>query len=224
VVGLFGCPTVINNVETLANLPAVLADGADRFLKRGRPQDGGTRLFGVSGAVVKPGLYELPVGTPLREIIFTHAGGLRPGRTLKAVIPGGLSSPVLLPEEIDVAMDCQSLTAAGSMIGSAAVIVIDSETPILYVLEKVVSFYAGESCGQCTPCRMGTSWMAKIVHRAAAGEGRPSDAAELERVAASIPGRTLCPLGDAAALPVLGLVRKFRAEIESAFGGATGKA
>ena len=215
VVGLFQSPTVINNVETLANLPAILRDGAAAFLSRGTPKDGGTRLFGVSGAVVRPGLYELPVGTRLREIVFTHAGGLRPGRTLLGVIPGGLSSPILKADEIDVAMDFDSLAAVGSMLGSAGIVVIDDSAALLEVLKKIAAFYAHESCGQCTPCRLGTSWMAKTAERLAAGEGSPADLDGLIRVASNIKGRTLCPLGDAAAMPLQALVTKFRPALEA---------
>ena len=215
VVGLFQSPTVINNVETLANLPAIVRDGAAAFLSRGTPKDGGTRLFGVSGAVLKPGLYELPVGTRLREIVFTHAGGLRPGRALRGVIPGGLSSPILKPDEIDVAMDFDSLAAAGSMLGSAGIVVIDDSASLLDVLRRIAHFYAHESCGQCTPCRLGTSWMAKTAERLARGEGGPDDLDGLGRVAASIKGRTLCPLGDAAAMPLAALTAKFRIELEA---------
>jgi NADH-quinone oxidoreductase subunit F len=215
VVGLFQSPTVINNVETLANLPGLIRDGAAAFIALGTPKDGGTRLFSVSGSVARPGLYELPVGTKLREIVFTHAGGMPPGRTLRAVIPGGMSSPILRADEIDVAMDFDSLAAAGSMLGSAGVIVIDAEASMLTVLKKIAAFYAHESCGQCTPCRLGTSWMAKTVERLASGEGRPGDLDGLVRVASNIKGRTLCPLGDAAALPVQAVVAKFRAELEA---------
>ena len=220
VVGLFQCPTVINNVETLANLPVIVRDGAAAFISRGKPKDGGTRLFGVSGAVIRPGLYELPVGTKLREIIFSHAGGLRPGRSLQAVIPGGMSSPVLKADEIDVAMDFDSLAAAGSMLGSAGIIVIDDEASLIGVLEKIASYYARESCGQCTPCRLGTSWMAKTVERLAAGEGRPAELDGLARIASNIKGRTLCPLGDAAAMPIQALLSKFRPELEAEIGRA----
>ncbi len=220
VVGLFQCPTVINNVETLANLPLIARDGAAAFLGRGAPKDGGARLFGVSGAVVRPGIYELPVGTKLREILFTHAGGLRSGRTLKAVIPGGMSSPILKADEIDLSLDFDSMAAAGSMLGSAGIVAIDDGTSMLEVLGKIASFYARESCGQCTPCRLGTSWMAKTVGRLAAGEGRPADLDGLVRVASNIKGRTLCPLGDAAALPVQALVSKFRPELEAEIGRA----
>jgi len=215
VVGLFGSPTVINNVETMANIPAIILHGSDHFRQVGLPRDSGTRLFGVSGPVRKPGLYELPVGVSLRELIFEHAGGLKDGRTLKAVIPGGLSAPVLTAAEVDIALDLDSLARAGSMLGSAAVIVIDEETPILAVLKKVTGFFAHESCGQCTPCRLGTAWMDKVVTRMEEGHGERGDLDTLLRLAAGIKGRTLCPMGDAAALPVLALVQKFRPELEA---------
>ena len=214
-VGLFQCPTVVNNVETLANVPFILLNGASRFLEQGLSRDGGTRIFSVSGAVNKPGIYELPVGTNLREIIFNQAEGLKSGKKLKAVIPGGMSSPILKADEIDISMDCESLAAAGSMLGSAAIIVIDDETPILEVLKRVAKFYAHESCGQCTPCRLGTSWIEKIVRRMAEGKGERGDVDNLLRLAENIKGRTLCPLGDAAALPVLSIVKKFREELET---------
>jgi NADH-quinone oxidoreductase subunit F len=214
-VGLFGKPTVVNNVETLANLPGIILHGANWFLALGRPKDGGTRLFSLSGSVVLPGVYELPVGTRLRDIIFDHGGGLLPGRTLKAVIPGGMSAPILTPEEIDAPMECDSIAAAGSMLGSGGIIVIDDSIPMLVVLDRIAKFYAHESCGQCTPCRVGTSWIRRIVRRMAAGERRPGDVDEIARLAGAMKGRTLCPLGDAAALPLLGLVRKFKKELEA---------
>jgi len=214
-VGLFGQPTVINNVETLANLPGIIARGAEWFLGLGRPKDGGTRLFSLSGSVVNPGVYELPSGTPLREMIFTHAGGLAPGRGLKAVIPGGLSSTILLPEEIDIKMDCDSTAAAGSMIGSAGIIVLDDAVSMKTVLDRVTKFYAHESCGQCTPCRVGTSWIRRIVRRMNAGQRRTGDLDQIIRLAEAMAGRTFCPFGDAAALPVLGLIKKFRKELEA---------
>jgi len=214
-VGLFRCPTVINNVETVSNVPRILRDGAEAFRKLGRPGDGGTRLFSVSGAVVKPGLYEVPVGVPLKDLIFDLAGGLPPGRMLKAVIPGGLSAPVLLAEEIDLPLDCDSLFRAGSMIGSGAVIVIDDGTSMLDILGIMTRFYAHESCGQCTPCRVGTSWLHKTVVRLASGNGNMEDIDEIARVASAIKGRTLCPLGDAAALAILAIVTKFRTEFGS---------
>jgi len=219
-VGLFQSPTVINNVETLANVPFIVLNGAAWFLEQGQAKDGGTRIFGVSGAVNRPGIYELPVGTSLRQIIFENAGGLKPGRTLKAVIPGGMSSPILLPEEIDVTMDCDSVAAAGSMLGSGGIIVIDDRTPIMNVLAKVAKFYAHESCGQCTPCRLGTSWIHKIVKRMAAGKGKADDVDTLIRLASNIKARTLCPLGDAAAMPIAAIAKKFRTELEPAMKGS----
>jgi NADH-quinone oxidoreductase subunit F len=213
-VGLFQCPTVINNVETLSNIPAIVLEGADWFIKKGLPKDGGTRVFGVSGMVKKPGIYELPLGTKLRTIIFDHAGGMRDGKELKAVIPGGMSAPILTADEIDLAMDFDSLAGAGSMLGSAAIIVIDKGTSILEVLKTVAKFYSHESCGQCTPCRIGTSWIHKIVKRLAQGEGEPDDIDAIIRLAGNIKGTTLCPLGDAAALPILSICRKFRGELE----------
>lgn len=213
-IGLFQCPTVINNVETLSNVPSIILKGADWFLKKGLPKDGGTRIFGVSGMVKKPGIYELPVGTNLRTIIFEYAGGMKDGKVLKAVIPGGMSAPILKEDEIDLPMDGDSVVDVGSMLGSAAVIVIDKETAILDVLKAVAKFYAHESCGQCTPCRIGTSWINKIVKRLASGEGEKSDIDMIIHLASNIKGKTLCPLGDAAALPILSICQKFRRELE----------
>lgn len=214
-IGLFNCPTVINNVETLSNIPYIILNGADKYLQKGLPQDGGTRIFSVSGMVKKPGVYELPLGTKLKDIIYKHAGGLKEGKKLKAVIPGGLSAPVLTPEEIDIPMDFDSLAEANSMLGSAAIIVIDQKTSMLEVLKVITNFYSHESCGQCTPCRIGTSWISKIVHRIRAGKGKKNDLDNIIRLASSIQGKTLCPLGDAAALPILSLTHKFKQELQS---------
>ena len=213
-VGLFQGPTVINNVETLCNVPALILHGAEEFLRRGLPRDGGTRLYSISGAVNKPGCYELSVGASLRELIFEKAGGVKGGRPLKAVIPGGLSAPILTADEVDIKLDGDSLVAAGSMLGSGGIIVIGAETRILDVLAKVAKFYAHESCGQCTPCRIGTAWISKIVGRMISGRGRGDDLETITRLASSIKGRTLCPMGDAAAMPILALVSKFSAELE----------
>jgi NADH-quinone oxidoreductase subunit F len=216
VVGLFRSPTVINNVETLANVPEIIGRGADWFAGRGRPKDCGTRLFSVSGAVRRPGVYELPTGTPLRTIIERHAGGPPEGVAVKAVIPGGLSAPLLRADELETPMDFDSMAQVCSMIGSAAIIVVGDKTPILDVLEITARFYAHESCGQCTPCRIGTSWIHKIVSRMAEGKGRPADLDLILNLADGMKGRTLCPMGDAAALPVHALVSKFRDELEQA--------
>ncbi len=214
-VGLFQCPTVINNVETISNIPHIILNGAEWFVKKGLPKDGGTRIFGVSGMVKKPGIYELPLGTSLKDIIYKHAGGMKEGKKLKAVIPGGMSAPILKADEIDIKMDFDSLVEANSMLGSAAIIVIDEETSILDVLKIVTRFYSHESCGQCTPCRIGSSWINKIVRRIAEGKGEKEDIDNIVRLASNIEGKTLCPLGDAAAMPILSITKKFRKEIES---------
>lgn len=213
-IGLFNSPTVINNIETLANVPFIILNGAEWFVKRGLPRDGGTRMFGVSGMVENPGVFELPLGTKLRTIIEEYAGGVKKGRSLKAVIPGGLSAPILTADEIDLPMDFDSLAGAGSMLGSAAVIVIDEGTPMLDVLRIVTRFYSHESCGQCTPCRIGTSWIYKIVSRIADGHGEKDDIDTIIRLASNIKGKTECPMGDAAVLPILSICRKFRSELE----------
>ena len=214
-IGLFQCPTVINNVETIANIPQIILKGAEWFCQQGLPKDGGTRIFGVSGMVANPGIYELPMGTKLKDIIFKHAGGMKEGKKLKAVIPGGMSAPVLKEDEIDIKMDFDSLAEANSMLGSAAIIVIDKDTSMLDVLKVIAKFYSHESCGQCTPCRIGTSWINKIVKRIAEGQGKKEDIDTIIRLASNIKGKTLCPLGDAAALPILSIAQKFRGEIES---------
>lgn len=223
-VGLYGSPTVINNVETLANIPALIGLGAEAFLKRGLPGDGGTRLFSVSGNVRRPGLYECPLGTSLRELIFEKAGGPAEGRCLKAVIPGGLSAPILKADEIDIPLGFEALAAARSILGSAAVIVIDDDASMLEVLAAVVRFYAHESCGQCAPCRLGTSWLKRIVERMAAGGATAEDPEAILKIARGMQGRTLCPMGDAAALPVIALITKFSTEILAAAGPRSGGA
>jgi NADH-quinone oxidoreductase subunit F len=214
-VGLFQCPTVINNVETISNIPSIILNGADWFCKQGLPKDGGTRIFGVSGMVKNPGTYELPMGTSLKDIIFKHAGGMKEGKELKAAIPGGMSAPILKADEIDIQMDFDSLVNADSMLGSAAIIVIDKDTSILDVLKLVTKFYSHESCGQCTPCRVGTSWINRAVKRMVEGNGKKEDIDNIERVASNILGKTLCPMGDAAAMPILSITQKFRKELES---------
>lgn len=215
IVGLFQGPTVINNVESIAAIPHIVKNGGEWFNGLGAPGiGGGVKLFPVSGHVKKPGVYELPMGTPLREIIYKHAGGIRGDKKLKAVIPGGASAPVLKPEEIDVPMEYANLAKIGSMMGSGAVIVMDEDTDLVKTLRVLLCFYAHESCGKCTPCREGTGWMAKIIKRIEKGEGESADLDTIVSIANGIRGRTLCPLGDAAIGPALSFVTKFRQEFE----------
>jgi NADH-quinone oxidoreductase subunit F len=188
--------------------------GGDWFAGLGTPKNGGTRLFAVSGHVNRPGTYELPLGIPLREIIFNYAGGMKDNKPLKAIIPGGSSCPILTADEIDVKMDFDSVAAIGSMLGSGGVVVMNEETCMVKALLRITKFYAHESCGQCTPCREGTAWLKKILQRVNDGEGRPEDLERLLDIAFNMLGTTICPLGDAAALPVRSYVQKFRKEFE----------
>jgi len=213
--GAFRCPTIVNNVETLSYVPPIIKNGAPWFAAMGTERSGGMRLFGVSGQVNKPGIYELPIGTPLRKIIYDFAGGVRGDKKIKAVVPGGSSTPPLRPEEIDVPMEFDALAKIGSMAGSGAVIVMDEDTCLLDALRVTTRFYHHESCGQCTPCREGTGWLDKILHRMAGGGGRIQDVDNLVSIARGIFGHTICPLGDAAAMPVMGYLKKFREEFES---------
>jgi NADH-quinone oxidoreductase subunit F len=210
--GLFGKPTTINNTETFASIPFVLKMGGEAFLNLGKANNGGTKLFSVSGHVNRPGNYEIPLGTPFTELLQL-AGGMRGGRKLKAVIPGGSSSPVLPADIImDCALDYDSISKAGSMLGSGAVIVMDESTCMVKALERLSFFYHEESCGQCTPCREGTGWLHDVIRRIENGEGRPDDLDTLEYVAGNIGGRTVCALGDAAAMPVQSFIKHFRDE------------
>jgi NADH-quinone oxidoreductase subunit F len=212
--GLYGKPTTINNAETLASVAEILNNGADWFLNIGKPNSAGPKVFSVSGHVNKPGNYEVPLGTPFPELL-EMAGGVRNGRKLKAVIPGGSSTPVLKADVImGLTMDYDSMAKAGTMLGSGAVIVMDDTTDMVKVLARISHFYYEESCGQCTPCREGTGWMARIVHRIYHGEGRQEDLDLLTDVAGKIGGRTVCALGDAAAMPVIGFVKTFREEFQ----------
>jgi NADH-quinone oxidoreductase subunit F len=212
--GLFQCPTIVNNVETLACVPFILREGAERFANLGTARQGGTRLYSVSGHVNRPGLYEAPAGVTLRTLIESHAGGVRAGRKLKAVIPGGMSAKVLTADEIDVGMDFDSLTAAGTMAGSAGVIVMDDTTCMLDALRAAAKFFAHESCGQCSPCREGTGWIYRITQRIEQGNGRPQDLDDLLGIARDMEGKTICVFADAAAWPVQSYISKFRAEFE----------
>ncbi|HND84831.1 MAG TPA: NADH-quinone oxidoreductase subunit NuoF, partial [Pseudobdellovibrionaceae bacterium] len=197
-------PTIVNNVETLAAVVPILRDGAAAYRKYGTEKSPGTKLFSLSGNVVKPGNYEIPLATPLRDLIYTLGGGMKAGRKLKAVIPGGSSAPVLTAEEaVKATLDYECLAAMGSMLGSGAVIVIDDSQCMVDMLGVLMHFYHHESCGQCTPCREGTGWLNKIVHSILEGRGRLQDIDLLIKVADNMKGRTICALSDAAALPVL---------------------
>ncbi len=211
-VGLYGCPTVINNVETLANVPHIINNGAEWFASIGSERNTGTRLFGVSGHVVKPGVYEFPMGIPLREIIYDHCGGIRAGRKLKGVVPGGSSVPILSADQVDVRMDFDSVAKAGSMLGSAGVVVMDDSTCMVKAVTRITKFYAEESCGQCTQCREGTEWLLQILERIEHGKGRSGELDILLDVCTSMKGRTICPLSDACAMPVESYVQKFHDE------------
>ena len=215
VVGLYGCPTAINNVETLCNVPLILTRGPEWFAGLGPEKNGGPKLYCVSGHVEKPGVYETSMHVTLRELIYGYAGGIRGGRALKAVIPGGSSTPVILPDQIDAQASFDGLVKAGSMLGSAAIIVMDDTTCMVWLAENLLHFYRHESCGKCTPCREGTDWLVKILHRVEAGEGSMRDIDLLLRVSGNIGGKTLCPFGDAAIAPVVSTIQHFRHEYEA---------
>jgi NADH-quinone oxidoreductase subunit F len=210
--GLYGKPTTINNTETFAAVPWIINHGADAYLAVGKPNNGGTKIYSVVGDVNLPGNYEVPLGTPFPKLLEL-AGGVRTGRKLKAVIPGGSSAPVL-PAAImnDCTMDYDSIAKAGSMLGSGAVIVMDDSRCMVKSLLRLSYFYQHESCGQCTPCREGTGWLWRMVDRIEHGKGRADDLALLDSVADNIKGRTICALGDAAAMPVQGMLKHFRDE------------
>jgi NADH-quinone oxidoreductase subunit F len=210
--GLYGRPTTINNTETFAAVPYILLHGGHRFLELGKPNNGGTKIFSVSGHVNRPGNYEVRMGTPFRDLLEL-AGGMRGGRKLKACIPGGSSMPVL-PGDVmmECDMDYDSIAKAGSMLGSGAVIIMDDTTCMVKALRRLSYFYYEESCGQCTPCREGTGWLYRVVDRIESGRGKPEDLDLLTRVSDNIMGRTICALGDAAALPVKSFVQHFRDE------------
>jgi len=212
--GLYGQPTTINNTESLASVPTILRKGPAWFTGYGKPNNAGTKIFSVSGHVAKPGNFEIPLGTPFRALLEL-AGGMRDGRPIKAVIPGGSSVPVLTGEVMmGLDMDYDSIAKAGSMLGSGAVIVMDDSTDMVKALQRISRFYYSESCGQCTPCREGTGWLYRMVTRIVNGQGRPEDLDRLDNVASKIEGRTICALGDAAAMPVRSFVRTFRDEFQ----------
>src|SRR5438105_8333886 len=214
VVGLYGGPTVINNAETIASAPHILLMGGEAYAKIGSERNGGTRLFGISGHVERPGVYELPMGYSLRKAIFEVAGGVKGGKQLKAVVPGGSSCPVLKADEIDVGLDFDQMGKAGTMLGSGGIVVLDETVSIVEFALRTIKFYQHESCGWCIPCREGTDWIKKTLTRVYNDGGQKKDIDNVQYLAENMMGRTFCPLGDAAAMPTLGFVKKFRKEFE----------
>jgi len=212
--GLYGSPTVVNNVETLANLPHIFNRGVEWYRSHGTEKSPGTKIFSLSGNVERPGNYEVDLGTPLSYVINKLGGGVQGGRKLKAIIPGGSSTPLLMPNQIDTLLDFESVSAAGSMLGSGAIIVIDERACMVWVAMKLINFYAHESCGKCTPCRDGTAWLKQIIGRIENGGGLPGDIELILDVCDNILGRTICPLGDAAVMPTQSIIAHFRDEFE----------
>ncbi|HVJ07051.1 MAG TPA: NADH-quinone oxidoreductase subunit NuoF [Acidisarcina sp.] len=219
VVGLYGGPTVINNAETVATVPHVLRIGGAEYAKLGSERNGGTRLFCISGHVERPGVYELPMGYNLKKMIYDVAGGIRGGRQLKAVVPGGSSTPVLLPNEIDIGMDFDQVLKAGSMLGSGGVVVLDDTVCMVEFALRTIKFYQHESCGWCIPCREGTDWLKKTLTRFHSSGGVSKDIDNMKYLAENMLGRTFCPLGDAAAMPTIAFIKKFRKEFEDHLDG-----
>ena len=213
--GLYNCPTAVNNVETICNVPLIIARGPEWFLGIGPEKNNGPKLYCVSGHVRKPGVFEAPMSVTLKELIFDYAGGMRDGRQLKAVIPGGSSTAVLLPGQIDIEASFDSIAKAGSMLGSAAIMALDDTTCMVWLAKNLLHFYAHESCGKCTPCREGADWLLKLLTRIEAGEGEVKDIDLLLDVCRNIGGKTLCPFGDAEIAPVVSTIRHFRAEYEA---------
>ena len=213
--GLYNCPTAVNNVETLCNVPFIIARGVEWFAGIGPEKNTGPKLYCVSGHVKNPGVFEAAMDVTLRQLIFEYAGGLRDGRTLKAVIPGGSSTPVMLPDQIDVQASFDAIAKAGSMLGSAAIMALDDTTCMVWLAKNLLFFYRHESCGKCTPCREGADWLLKLLTRIEAGEGRMKDIELLLDVCKNIAGKTLCPFGDAEVAPVVSTIKHFRAEYEA---------
>jgi NADH-quinone oxidoreductase subunit F len=214
--GLFGCPTVVNNVETLAALPWIIEHGAAAYAVMGTEKSKGTKLFSVSGHISKPGVYELEMGYPFMKFLEEDCGGVPNGKKLKGVIPGGGSMPVLRPEELEkINLDYESVQAAGSLLGSGGVIVMDDSTCMVRAALNLARFFAHESCGQCSPCREGCHWMEKIFHRIEHGEGQRGDLDLILDVSGNIMGNTICPFGDAAAMPAAAFIKKYRGEFEA---------
>jgi len=214
VAGLYGKPSAVNNVETLCNIPVIVSRGAEWFASVGPEKNGGPKLYCVSGHVKKPGVFEASMNVTLRELIDGYAGGVREGRTLKAVIPGGSSVPILMPDQLDIPASFDAIQKAGSLLGSAAIIVLDDTTCMVWLAENLLHFYRHESCGKCTPCREGTDWLFKILRRIERGQGEMRDLDLLSSVSGNIAGKTLCAFGDAAVTPVLTTLKYFRHEYE----------
>ncbi len=214
IAGLYACPTIVNNVESLATVPHVINRGAEWYSSLGTEKSTGTKIFSLSGHVNRPGNYEVELGFSLKKLIYdpAYGNGIRGDRKLKGVIPGGSSTPFLTPDMIDVKLDYESLVEAGSMLGSGAVIVFNEDTCIVWALKKLIHFYRHESCGKCTPCREGTGWLEKIISRIEAGQGRPGDIEKIEEICENIMGHTVCPLGDAAVMPIQSAIKHWRDE------------
>ncbi len=213
--GAFGMPSTVNNIETFSQAPHIINNGAEWFRTFGTEKSPGNTIFGVSGHVVRPGLYELPLGTPLSEIIFEHAGGVPDGRKVKGVIPGGMSMPILPAGELDVPMANEFLRERKTMLGTGGIIVMDETTCMVRSACVISYFYRDESCGQCTPCREGTGWINKILERIERGPGRPEDLDVLDDITSKMEGATICAFSDAAAWPIQGLLRHFRSDFEA---------
>jgi len=214
VAGAWGMPTLLNNVETYSAVPAIIRDGGAAFAALGTPKNGGTRLVCLSGHINKPGVYEIPLGYPMMKAINELGGGMRNGKKLKAVVPGGSSCPILKADECDIPMDYDNLARVGSMLGAGGMVVLDEDTDMVKFALRIMRFYQHESCGWCIPCREGTTWLRKILQRFADGHGRREDVALIGELSKNMLGRTFCALGDAAAMPTISIVEKFTADFE----------
>ncbi len=216
VAGLYASPTIVNNVESLATVPHIINNGAAWYKSMGTEKSAGTKLFSLSGHVKRPGNYEVELGFSLKKLIYDpeYGNGILGDKRLKAVIPGGASTPLLLPDQIDIGLDYESLTSAGSMLGSGAVIVLNEDTCIVWAINKLIHFFRHESCGKCTPCREGTGWLEQLIGRIENGNGHPGDIEKIEDICGNILGRTICPLGDAAVMPIQSAIKQFREEFE----------
>ena len=219
VAGAYQCPTILNNVETFCAVPSIILNGGAWFAGLGTPKNGGTRMFCLSGHVNKPGVYELPMGFNLMRMINEVGGGIRGGKKLKAVVPGGSSCPILKADECDLAMDYDTVAAAKSMLGSGGVVILDEDTCMVNFALRIMRFYAHESCGWCIPCREGTTWLKKLLTRFHEGQGQRSDIVMIGDLSKNMLGRTFCPLGDAAAMPTIAIVEKYRDEFEAHLDG-----